>query len=523
MNAINQFQEFLRALPLSKKISIAFVVVMMVSGFAFMFIWANQVDYQVLFNNLSPDDAGAIVAKLREQKIPYKIEANGAAILVPVEKVYDLRLALAGDGLPSGGNVGFEIFDQTDFRTTKFVQELNYRRALQGELSRTINRFKEVNASRVFIVLPRESLFVEESRPASASIQLDLKTDLPPAKLAAIVHLVASAVEGLDPEQVTAVDTKGRILFKGGMRDESSALLRNAQLDYKAKVEEEIRKDVQSMLEGIVGEGRAIVRVSAEIDFTKTTLNEEEYDPAATVIRSQRSITESEETRTGGEDTAQSLINQRRGVVPARSEGKNGTTKRDLTTNYEINKITRTILKPAGSIKRLSVAAVIDGSYVTEKMEDGTVRKRYVPRSEEELQKFEDMVKRAMGYDGDREDQISVSSMPFNNPLAEIMEPYGKGRSFDILEVLEDHQRAIINLLLVVLVFLLVVRPLIKGLRNLGGESILQNKELPQGHEQYVQIPKPEGKDHREKILEITKQNPEKATQLLKGWIGEQE
>jgi len=136
---------------------------------------------------------------------------------------------------------------------------------------------------------------------------------------------------------------------------------------------------------------------------------------------------------------------------------------------------------------------------------------------------LEDMVKRAMGYDGDREDQISVSSMPFNNPLAEIMEPYGKGRSFDILEVLEDHQRAIINLLLVVLVFLLVVRPLIKGLRNLGGESILQNKELPQGHEQYVQIPKPEGKDHREKILEITKQNPEKATQLLKGWIGERE
>ncbi|MBW2066581.1 MAG: flagellar M-ring protein FliF [Deltaproteobacteria bacterium] len=523
MNSINQFPEFLRALPLSKKISIAFVVVMMVSGFAFMFIWANQVDYQVLFNNLSPDDAGAIVAKLREKKIPYKIETNGAAILVPAEKVYDLRLVLAGDGLPSGGNVGFEIFDQTDFRTTKFVQELNYRRALQGELSRTINRFKEVNASRVFIVLPRESLFVEESRPASASIQLDLSTDLPPAKLAAIVHLVASAVEGLDPEQVTVVDTKGRILFKGGMRDESSALLRSAQLNYKAKVEEEIRKDVQSMLEGIVGEGRAIVRVNAEIDFTKITLNEEEYDPTATVIRSQRNITESEETGTGVEDTAQSLINQRRGVVPARGEGKNRKTKRDITTNYEINKITRTILKPAGSIKRLSVAAVIDGAYVTEKMEDGTVRKRYVPRSEEELQKFEDMVKRAMGYDEDREDQVSVSSMPFNNPLTEVMEPYRGERSFDILEVLKDHQRAIINLLLVMLVFLLVVRPLIKGLRNMGGEAVLQNKELPQGPEQYVQISEPEGKDRKEKILEITRQNPEKTTQLLKGWIGEQE
>jgi len=215
-DSVSQFFNFVGSLPLSRKISIAFVLILTIAGFALMFMWANQVDYQILFNNLSPEDAGSIVSKLTERQVPYKIEANGTIIMVPAEKVYELRLALAGDSLPGGGNVGFEIFDHTDFRTTKFVQELNYRRALQGELARTINKFKEVNSSRVFIALPKESLFVEDSKPASASIQLELRSSLPASKLAAIVHLVASAVEGLEPGQVTVVDTKGRVVFKGG-------------------------------------------------------------------------------------------------------------------------------------------------------------------------------------------------------------------------------------------------------------------------------------------------------------------
>jgi len=508
---------------LSRKISIAFTLALVIAGFALMFMWANQTDYQVLFNNLSPEDGGAILSKLRERNIPYKIEANGTVIMVPSEKVHELRLTLAGDGLPQGGNVGFEIFDHTDFRTTKFVQELNYRRALQGELARTINQFKEVNNSKVFIVIPKESLFVEDSKPATAAIQLDLRSTLPPAKLAAIIHLVASAVEGLEPGQVTVVDTKGRVIFKGGDGDGPSALLSNTQLDYKDKVEAEIRKNVQSMLEGIVGMGKAIVRVNAEIDFSRATSNEEEYDPYATVVRSERIAQESGQSSEGTAKTAQTLINKRRGVVPPATGAEKKNSKKDVATNYEINKITRTILKPAGTIKRLSVAAVIDGTYAAETLPDGTTKKTYVPRSEEELKKFENLVKRAMGYSEDREDQISLNSMPFSGSISADALPETMGSKFDIMKLVGNYKRIVVNLLLVILVFFLVIRPLLKGLKKMTKEAVSETMELPAGTRGYARISESPGMGQKERALELSKGNPEKAEQLIKGWVAEKE
>ncbi|MGD8770469.1 MAG: flagellar basal-body MS-ring/collar protein FliF, partial [Desulfobacterales bacterium] len=431
--SVRQFFNILNSLPLSKKISMVFVIILVVTGFALMFFWTNQENYQILFSNLSQRDASAIAAKLKERSIPYKVEANGSMIMVPEEKVYELRLSLAGDGLPNGGNVGFEIFDHTDFKTTKFVQELNYRRALQGELSRTINRFREVNGSRVFIAIPEESIFIEDREPASASIQLDLRSNLPPGKLTAIVHLVASAIEGLEPEHVTVVDTKGRLIFKGGISDESSSELSNAQLDYKTNVENEIKTNVQSMLEKIVGSGMAIVRVNAEIEFDKVTLSEEEYDPLATAVRSSRNIEEIMQAGEKGKKTALTLIDKRRGVVPSPDQTQNKKTKKDVATNYEINKIIRTTLKPAGKISRLSVAAVIDGNYELEKLEDGSTQKKYIPRSEEEIKTFEEIVKKAMGYNEDREDQVSVSSIPFagSAPIEHSTEE--KAGTFDLI------------------------------------------------------------------------------------------
>ena len=520
-DSVGQFLNLLRSMPFSRKISIAFITILMIAGFAFMFIWANRPDYQVLFNDLSPQDAGAVVSKLKERNIPYKIEANGTIIMVPAENVYELRLALAGDGLPKGGVVGFEIFDSTDFRTTKFVQELNYRRALQGELARTINQFREVNNSRVFIVLPKESLFIEEGSPASASIQLDLGSSLPPGKVAAIVHLVASAVEGLEPGQVTVVDTNGRVIFKGGDRDDTSGLLSNAQLDYKSSVENEIRKSVQSMLEGIVGTGKAIVRVNAEIDFDQITLNEEEYDPLAAVVRSKRDIVESTESGEGGEKSAETLVNQRRGVMPSTPGAQEKRTKRDVTTNYEINKISRTIFKPAGKIKLLSVAAVIDGKYKVEKLRDGSIKRTYIARSKEELKTFEDIVKRAMGYNEDREDQVSVSSIPFSEAISLEGEFEGEGEEFDILRVLSSYRKTIVNLLLVALVFFIIVRPLLRTIKRMATEATFETKELPSGGKEYKQIPESGEVTSREKILEASKKSPKTTEQVIKGWIGE--
>jgi len=518
-----QFLDFIGTLPFSKKVSIAFTLMLVITGFAFMFFWANQENYQVLFNNLSPRDGGAIVTKLKERNIPYRVEGNGTIIMVPAEKVYELRLDLAGDGLPNGGNVGFEIFDKPDFRTTKFVQELNYRRALQGELARTINLFKEVKASSVFLVIPKESLFIEENKPASASIQLDLGARLPQGKVAAIVHLVANAVEGLEPNHITVVDTKGRVIFKGETKDDTSSLLSNSQLDYKRNVENEIRENVQSMLEGILGPRKAIVRVSAEIDFNRIILNQEEYDPSATVVRSKRNFEETMGMAKEGSKTSQTLLNERSGVVPPPSGGQRAKTKKDIATNYEINKTTREIIQPAGTVKRLSVAAVIDGTYKMEKLKDGTTKKTYIPKSDDEMKTFEEIVKKALGYSEDREDKVSVSCIPFSTSMAVDMTNAVEGAEFDPIMLFAKYRKTIVNLFLIVLAFFLIVKPLLKGIKGISQqEAAFDRKELPPGTDGYVGIPEPEGMNQKERVLEISKSNPDKARQVIKGWIGEE-
>ncbi|MGB5158644.1 flagellar M-ring protein FliF [Desulfobacterium sp. N47] len=514
-----QFLNFIKSLPLAKKITISVTVLLLIAAFAVMFMLSNQVDYRVLFNNLSAQDAGAIIEKLKEKNIPYKIEGGGSLILVPSDQVYELRLKMVGDGLPRDGQIGFEIFDKTDYKTTQFVQSLNYQRALQGELARTINCFDEVKSSRIFIVLPKETLFAEDTKPASASVLLDLKSNLPPERLSAIVHLVASAVEGLEPEEVTVVDTKGRVIFKGGNGNQTNTFLNNSQLDYKSKIESEISRNVQSMLEGIIGSGNAIVRVTADIDFNKTSMNEEEYDPAAAVVRSKRDIEESFRAGNASSESAPSLINQRAGVIPAESVDQNGKRKKDTLTNYEINKVTRVISKPAGTIKRLSVAAVIDGRYETVKSADGTDKRNYIPRTDEELKKFEDIVKGAMGYNEDREDKISVSSIPFSESLPGDIQMASE--PFDFMALLKDYKNSLINFCLLIAVFFVLVKPLINTLKNMPKEQFVNVKEIPAAVQSNAQLPGVKTKGQIEKVIEISKSNPEKTEQLIRGWMNE--
>lgn len=520
-SALRPFVDFLNSLPLARKLALLFVVLLLFAGFVTMFLWANQVDYQVLFRGLSPEDAGPVLAELKKKNIPYQIQGNGTVLLVPSEQVHDLRLTFAGEGLPKGGAVGFELFDKSDFRTTAFVQEINYKRALEGELSRTINRFQEVQGSKVFIVLPKRSLFVEASQPASASVQLDLRSSLPPSRLAAIVHLVASAVEGLDPEQVTVVDTRGRVLFKGSSKDDASALLNNIQIEYKRRVESEIRADVESMLEGVVGPGKAIVRVSAQIDFSKVTSNEEEYDPSAGAVRSRRDIEESSRSGENTSSSEQSVIDERRGILPSPSGSQSSKAKKDHTTNYEINKITRAIVSPAGNIKRLSVAAVIDGTYATEKSADGKTKKTYVARTGEELKKFESLVKGAIGYSEDREDLVSIMSMPFSSDPAIEEEPQNTSLWKEVLEALASYKGTFLNGFLVLLVFFTIVRPLIKSLRKVAVEPGANARGKAPAGEAYPQIAAVGSLGPKEKVLAISKENPDKAFQLLKGWMTE--
>ena len=283
-----------------RNLSLVVVLLLSIVGFGSLIFWNSKPDYQVLFSNLSPEDAGEIIGKLKEKKIPYQLAFNGTTVMVAKDQVYDTRLSLVNEGLPKGGGVGFEVFDRTSLGTTDFVQKLNYLRAMQGELGRTIKQIKEVDQVRVHIVVPKESLFVEEQKKATASVFIKTRTGmtLGPSQVDGIVHLVASAVEGLDPGEITVVDTSGKVLSK---RQESNPIgqLTTTQLEYQRSIEEGLKKKVQGMLEEVLGFSKAIARVSADIDFQQVESTEEKYDPT-TILRSEQKTTERSTNSTGG-------------------------------------------------------------------------------------------------------------------------------------------------------------------------------------------------------------------------------
>jgi flagellar M-ring protein FliF len=299
---IEQIVNIYKNMPMPRKIIAASVIVLVVTGFAVMFYAANKTEFLPLYSNLSGEDASAVVQKLKETNVPYKLKDSGTTIVVPSDNVYETRLELASQGLPKGGGVGFEIFDKTEFGTTEFVQQVNYKRALQGELSRTIEKFDEVEEARVMIVMPKDSVFVEDTKPASASVLLRLHQDIEESKVEAVVNLVAGAIKDLPTERVTVTDTSGRILYKGKTEAEKAVEIADkrvtTQMKYKKFYEESLASRIESMLERVVGKDRAIVRVSTEMDFSREDMSEEIYDPdelGTTHVRSRKNIAESKE------------------------------------------------------------------------------------------------------------------------------------------------------------------------------------------------------------------------------------
>ncbi len=365
----------------AQKVSVGLVFFSSIIMIVAMVLWLSQPEYTVLYANLDPQDAAQVRQKLDEMNIPVKVK--GTVIMVPNKFVYDARLMLAGEGLPSGRGVGYELFDKTSpIATTNYLQRINYKRALEGELARTISTIKGIRQARVHLVLPKKEIFSDESTPASASVVVDTGYGLPKSQLRAIVHLVASSVEGLSPENVTIVDTYGNLLFGG---ENVSGGLSSAQLDMKKSVEKYLEQKAMSMLSGVLGPGKAVVRVNADLDFTRIEKTEERYDPEGLVPRSEEMSREVSPSPEGEEKKEHSI------------------------TNYEIAKTVAHIVESAGNIKRLAVAVVIDGKY-----EEKEGRKEYTPRSEEEKNKLKDLVSQAVGLNVERGDTITITEIPFD-------------------------------------------------------------------------------------------------------------
>jgi len=516
-----QIRDILTKMPLSRKIAVGTLLFVVISLFAGIIFWSNMVEYRSLYSGLSPEDASQVVTRLKELKIPYKLDNGGSGVSVPEDKLYDLRLSMAAEGLPKGGGVGFEIFNKTEFGTTEFVQKLNFQRALQGELARTIREIEEVRDARVLIVMPKDSVFVEESKPPSASVLLKLRKSLPQGQVDAVVHLVASSVRDLTPDRVTVVDSRGKILSSGTPEDADKQLL-NSQLSYKLTYERNVTQRIQSMLERIVGQGKCIVRVTVDMDFSRVDVNEEFFDPDGQVVRSRQNVSEKSDKANLGPDKISS-VNPLADLDPNRkTESKQ---RNDDTVNYEISRTTRRTTRPLGEVTRISVAAVLDGTYTIETAEDGTRSRKYHPRTPEDMKLFSTIVRQAMGYSEDREDQVSVESIPFSMDEGWEVE---KAPATGVDKFVDDYGKLGLNLLAILLVFLFVVRPLIRTLRDAGqgeADEMLEDDDdgvtVSIGGDAQAAGPLRDG-TAQERAMRLVREDVDKAANIIKGWLGEE-
>jgi flagellar M-ring protein FliF len=490
---------------------------------------SGKLQYKVLYSGLTEEDAAAVVAQLQEERKPYRLSEDGRAILVPAAQVYEVRLALAGQGLPRGGGVGFEIFDKTNLGTTDYVQRLNYQRALQGELARTIRRFDQVAEARVHIATPRESVFIEDAKPPSASISVQLKgrEKLAKDQIQAVVNLVASAVPGLTPENITLVDTTGRLLYR--KQGEAEGMLSASQLEYQLKIESTLRQKVETMLEEVVGVGRAMVRVTAEMDFTRVNLTEEIFDPESQVARSEQ---QSEEQDSNSGDLPAGIPGVKGELATFAEAGEAGgagsSAKRtNVTRNYEINKTTRQVQQPVGVVKRLSVAAMVDGIYEKGVDKDGKPSQAYKVRSPEDMQYFEKLVKNAIGYSEERADQVEVINMAFAQvPEIEVAPP-AMDKWRDLLEPLAMPLvyllvafGALVFLVRPVLRFLTTGRPVAHPMRTMAPASAGGGMDFEVGEDIGFA---PKAMSDRERMYKLAQSDPDRAADLVKRWLREEQ
>jgi flagellar M-ring protein FliF len=402
------------ALSQNARIGAALALAAALAAAVFGLTRGGEPPYALLYANLDEQDASAIVARLREQKIPYRLEGGGTQVLVAEDKVYDTRLQLASEGLPRGGGVGFEIFDQQRFGESEFSEQVKYHRALEGELSRTISHLAGVRRARVHLVLPQRTLFATDESHASASVVVDLVPGRRPAdeQVRGIVHLVASSVRGLAPDDVTVVDGEGRPLAGGDAGDEQSAASTH---DVRRTIERAKERAVQQLLDRTYGPGSAMVRVAADVAFSREERTEETFEPTTIATRSFQIV----EERNGAAGPTSAGIpgapsNLPGGAAPENgAAGADGLARRSETRNYEVSRATKRVVEPVGRLARLDVAVVVDGTWSGE----GAAR-RWSPRSPEELARIKTIVESAVGALADRGDRVTVECVRFTPEAA---------------------------------------------------------------------------------------------------------
>jgi flagellar M-ring protein FliF len=513
------------------------VVVAIVAGSAW---WLNTPDYALLFSEMDAESAAQVVTRLKSMKVQYRIDPGGGAIRVPSNQVDELRMEFSSQGMPSSGRIGFEIFDRTAFGATEFLEKVNYRRALEGEIARTITTLSEVSNARVHIAMGKDSLF-GEPRPAKASVVLKLRgqRQLSASSISGISNMVAASVEGLGPESVVILDSFGRPLARP--QADANDPLGAAQLDRQQRLERDLSTKVIALLEPVVGAERVRVNVALKLNPNTSEETEEKYDPN-TVIRSVQRTSDVANTPGG----IGAVAGARSNLPPQPADSKTpqvalpgaGTARTAETTNYEVSKTTRRVLQPSGDVARLSVAVILDDDHVQKKQQDGTVSTVRQARKTEEIQKIQALVAAAVGLDTERGDQLTVENVAFDEPEVEQETPPSIFLRY--APQINEVGRLVTVLVIGIVGFFFVVRPLLKA-GGLGGRPAEQAQLVEVQRPRTVadleseieaqmdaQVMEKAGENRRLPVLTrrvsaLTKKEPDQVAKLLKGWMNEAE
>ncbi|HSV02571.1 MAG TPA: flagellar basal-body MS-ring/collar protein FliF [Phenylobacterium sp.] len=500
----------------------------------------------LLYSNLDLKEAGSITQALDQAGIKYEAKGDGSTILVPRDKVASTRLMLSGKGLPTSGSVGYEIFDQgSALGQTDFIQQLNRQRALEGELARTIRSLDGITSARVHLVLPKRQLFEEEAEQPSAAVTIGVGGREPTAdNVRAIQNLVAAAVPNLKPDRVVVVDQHAKTLSGGetGLAAEADGR--------KTEVEQRISKQVKSLVEGVVGAGKARVNVTADLDLNQVTTQQKTFDPDGQVVRSESTTdeksSESQPDSNGAVSAAANIPGPGAGTATSTNASNSG--RNESTTNYEISETTRTEVQEPGQVKRLSVAVAVDG--VTASGKDGKPGP-YTPRSAQEMQQIEQLVRTAVGYNAQRGDQVTVVNVRFpSDASSEGVSAANPLMGFDKNDLMRVAELAVLAVV-AILMMLFIVRPLLKGaaggvpMQMLGGAGVTQLQTTASGQamqiaadgsgghlalpgpgelEQKIDIARIEGQvkaSSVKRVSEFVEKHPEESVSILRNWLHE--
>jgi len=546
MNAVMQTMQGFNSV---RVVTLVIVAVILMVGFSFISIRLASPVLAPLYSNLSSDDAGGIVSELGAMGIDFELGSSGSEILVASPDILQVRMALAQKGLPSHGSiVGYEIFDKdTALGTSNFVLNVNLIRALEGELGRTISSMSSIKAARVHLVIPKKDVFRNSRVEPSASVVLTLNNRnlIPKEEALAVKHLVTSAVPGLKPSHVTIIDSVGKLLTRGASQEDNALggnMGASDSEDYRTQYENKLERTVVSLLERTVGMGRVTAKISTDMSFDRVTISSEEYNPDGQVVRSSQLSENRSNSFTGDSGGAVSAAsNLPGGGASGNGHGANDEQVNEVT-NYEISKTITNRVSDVGTVKRITIAVLVDGRYEEQEDDEGEVTNVYIPRSEEELEKLRGLVSSAIGFDESRGDTINVTNMQFERDTTGLME------SDDPLGWIKQDLDSILKTVMVgvvaILAILLVIRPLVNRAFEIseheesgesfpsegnddmafaGGTNAPSNTWAEPGTDNadFDMIQSKVNNTPARRINELIENNPDEALSVIRSWLAD--